>query len=236
MKASDENDLIAYFGYGSLVNLKTLQTGYVSAHPATLKGWRRHWQARRPMQVSMDVAMEDGADSLSSEQIAWAKSIGKAGLEASVSPHDLALLSVHRDRTSTIGGMLVIDRLENLPALDERERLYERVTIDRNDILAGDTGGTLEMIRAQNLFIYVGQITAVGQPPLLQSYLDTVMAGFLEAHGESGVEAFINSTTGFGREIICDRSAPIYPRAVALQADIADRFDAMLAKAGVRFT
>lgn len=229
---SGGSELIAYFGYGSLVNLNTLQTGYVSAHPATLRGWRRHWQARRNTEVSTGVA----SGSVTPEQAAWAGSIGRAGFQASISPHDLALLSVHRDPACTIGGMLVVDRAENLPALDERERLYDRVAISRNDLVGEDLAGILEPISPQNLFIYVGQIAAVGQPPLLQSYLDTVMAGFLEAHGESGVEAFIASTTGFGREIIRDRAAPIYPRAVVLADGLADLFDGMFARAGVRYS
>ncbi len=41
------DELIAYFGYGSLVNRKTLPDNIIDAFPVTLKGWRRHWQ-RRP--------------------------------------------------------------------------------------------------------------------------------------------------------------------------------------------
>jgi len=40
---------IAYFGYGSLVNLGSLRTPYISAHRATLKGWKRSWMSQRNM-------------------------------------------------------------------------------------------------------------------------------------------------------------------------------------------
>jgi len=40
---------IAYFGYGSLVNLGSLRTPYISAHRATLKGWKRTWLSQGDM-------------------------------------------------------------------------------------------------------------------------------------------------------------------------------------------
>jgi len=40
---------IAYFGYGSLVNLGSLRTPYITAHRATLKGWNRTWLSQRNM-------------------------------------------------------------------------------------------------------------------------------------------------------------------------------------------
>ena len=197
-------DLIAYFGYGSLVNLNTLQTGYVCAHPARLKGWRRHWQSRGEFaQAAPGTDTEASGQHRSQEKTAWADAIGRAGYTGSLSPYDLALLSVHRDRNCAIGGMLVIDRLENLAALDERERLYERVVLVRADIEGEGLEDVFEHISENNLFVYVGQTAPPGQPPLLQSYLDTVMAGFLHAHGETGLADFIASTTGFARNIIC---------------------------------
>ena len=39
-------DLIGYFGYGSLVNRKTLRTSYVDAVRGELKGFRREWNIR----------------------------------------------------------------------------------------------------------------------------------------------------------------------------------------------
>jgi hypothetical protein len=41
--------LVAYFGYGSLVNRATLRTEIVHAVPARLLGWRRTWRARPDM-------------------------------------------------------------------------------------------------------------------------------------------------------------------------------------------
>ncbi len=41
--------IIAYFGYGSLVNRATLRTDYLRAAPARLVGWRRSWRPRPDM-------------------------------------------------------------------------------------------------------------------------------------------------------------------------------------------
>jgi hypothetical protein len=41
-----QDGIIAYFGYGSLVNRETLRTAFVDTRRARLKGWRRHWQSR----------------------------------------------------------------------------------------------------------------------------------------------------------------------------------------------
>lgn len=44
-----QGELVAYFGYGSLVNRATLRTEIVSAVPARLNGWRRRWRPRPDM-------------------------------------------------------------------------------------------------------------------------------------------------------------------------------------------
>jgi len=239
--------LIAYFGYGSLVNRNTLAPGYVAAYPARLRGWCRHWQSRgqsrgqswRQSQNRSGKAAGEEKDPgkyprNSAEQAAWLEAIRKAGYNGSVTPQDLALLSVHRDQQSSISGLLVIDRLENLAALDERERLYERVVVPADDLELQDRDALISDVPTSNLFLYVGEPSPPGLPPLLQSYLDTVLLGFLEVHGEDGIEDFLTSTVGFAREIIRDRNAPIYPRAVRPDNGLAARFDALLAQAGVQ--
>ena len=95
-------DTITYFGYGSLVNLETIQTPYVSAAPATLKGWRRTWLSRPAVDGSF------------------------APVEG------LAFLSVEPDSSSEIDGMLVTDHRASLPSLDAREALYSRVELVRS--------------------------------------------------------------------------------------------------------
>lgn len=45
----ERSDVIAYFGYGSLVCRATHRTEIVAAVPARLRGWRRQWRARPDM-------------------------------------------------------------------------------------------------------------------------------------------------------------------------------------------
>jgi cation transport regulator ChaC len=95
---------IAYFGYGSLVNLGSLRTPYISAHRVTLKGWKRAWLAR-PM-VAGSFAADDG----------------------------LAFLSVVAAPTAQIDGLLITDYATSLASLDEREALYSRVDLQADDL------------------------------------------------------------------------------------------------------
>ncbi|MCB1420801.1 MAG: gamma-glutamylcyclotransferase [Notoacmeibacter sp.] len=44
-----DDGLVGIFGYGSLVNRRTLTPGFVAAHPARLSGWRRFWRPRPDM-------------------------------------------------------------------------------------------------------------------------------------------------------------------------------------------
>ena len=97
-------DNIAYFGYGSLVNLGSLRTPYISAHRVTLKGWKRIWLSR-PKEAG-SFASEDG----------------------------LAFLSVVPEPSAEIDGMLITDHASSLKSLDEREALYSRVDLKPEDL------------------------------------------------------------------------------------------------------
>ena len=193
-------DLIAYFGYGSLVNRNTLRTNYVSTQRVQLKGWKRHWQARSK---DCDVS------------------------------NDIALLSIHRDKDCAIDGMLVIDKAESLPSLDQREVEYERVQLGLSDLVVFDE--TLEI--PQTLFVYVGngQGTLSKEKQLLQSYLDAVLFGFYNEFGEAGVLRFFETTEGFSRPLIMDREKPIYARADIVPSELLKWFDEHLEKAGAEF-
>lgn len=58
-------ELVAYFGYGSLVNRATHRTEIVHAVPARLIGWRRYWRPRPDMPgfpaALLTVREEEGA-------------------------------------------------------------------------------------------------------------------------------------------------------------------------------
>jgi len=54
--------------------------------------------------------------------------------------------------------------------------------------------------------------------PVVLSYIDTVVQGFLEVFGRAGAAHFFETTAGWGGPITDDRAAPRYPRATALTA------------------
>lgn len=197
MAPEEAGDLVAYFGYGSLVNRATHRTQIISAVPARLKGWRRVWRARPDM----------------------------PGFPA-------ALLSIRRDPEAVTDGLLVFDRPEHLAAVDVREARYNRIALAPEELLLDHP--LPENCRA---YVYVAQedIPPHPEPPLiLRSYLDAVLQGFLEVHGEEGVRRFVAETEGFEFGFHDDRAGPLYPRAVSLNAGEADFFEMLLSGTAVR--
>ncbi|MBL4890463.1 MAG: gamma-glutamylcyclotransferase [Rhizobiaceae bacterium] len=144
---------------------------------------------------------------------------------------EIALLSIHRYDDAQLHGLIVVDSLENLEAVDKREQGYQRVQLSHDDFVV--QGRALPA----NLYVYVANAANEpdSEPPLLQSYLDAVMQGYLNEYGSSGLAHFIETTTGFERKIILDRSQPRYPRAIELDQTSAELFDNTLREAGVRF-
>ena len=148
---------------------------------------------------------------------------------------DVALLSVRRCERTVVDGILVIDRISNLASLDEREIRYDRVAISADDLEF--TGGARPAWLPSRLYLYEGRPVPADpdRERLIQSYVDTVMHGFLNEHGEAGVLRFMETTDGFGRAIIRDRHEPRYPRATRPAVHHLDWFDRLLKEAGVRF-
>ena len=68
--------------------------------------------------------------------------------------------------------------------------------------------------------------------PLIQSYLDCVLRGYLERWGVLGVRRFVETTAGWHVPIHNDRAAPRYRRAVRITAEEEQLFDRVLADAG----
>ena len=189
------DELIGYFGFGSLVNKHTLRTSYVDIIPASLNGYSRHWQAR-----------------------------------SRTFENHISLLSIHPDESCSIKGMVVLDLLENLPLVDEREAGYSRHKIDHGQLeVAADIN------LPENLYVYIANEIdgATDDGALLQSYLDAVMQGYRNEYGDEGVSHFVDTTKGFQRRIHLDRHEPLYPRDVRLSQDEANLFDQELKRAGV---
>lgn len=147
---------------------------------------------------------------------------------------DVALLSAHRDDACELDGIVFVDAIENLDALDRREARYERIRLVRGQLApAANAFAPGEL--PDTVYLYVGNPGASPAPKLLQSYLDVVLAGYHREFGEAGVARFLDTTDGFDREIVEDRARPIYPRALKTAPHLLAGFDAALARAGVRY-
>lgn len=190
-RLAGEGGLIAYFGYGSLVNPKTHRTNVLHFERAQLRGFARRWQAR-PDPADLPIALLSSAPSTVDDEL---------------------------------DGLLVFDRAENLPALDDREAGYDRLDLSPNDLVLR-SGGALPNCP---LYVYSGRAPFAPDSEhfILQSYLDAVLQGYLHQYGEHGARNFVERTADFDTALITDRNEPHYPRSVELSADEIIHFDAL---------
>ena len=120
---------------------------------------------------------------------------------------EIAFLSVDPAPGTDILGITARVPDGDWAALDLRERAYTRVDV-AHAVSHDHTPGPTAVYRISEGVIEGPSETA----PILLSYIDTVVAGFLDLHGEAGVDNFFATTTGWG-PIRDDRNAPIYSRA-----------------------
>ncbi|KIT16379.1 hypothetical protein jaqu_18640 [Jannaschia aquimarina] len=66
--------------------------------------------------------------------------------------------------------------------------------------------------------------------PILLSYVDVVVQGYLTEFGEAGVGRFFETTDGWDAPIHDDRSAPLYARATPLEPEETALVDRWLAR------
>lgn len=118
-----------------------------------------------------------------------------------------AYLSVEPHACCVIDGLLAQVPGGDWAALDRREVAYEK----------HDAGGQITPAQPGPVALYVippGVLDPEREAhPVLLSYLDMVVSGFLDAFGPDGVARFFTSTAGWDGPLLDDRAAPIYPRA-----------------------
>ncbi len=114
--------------------------------------------------------------------------------------------------------------------LDHRERAYDRITTENV---------THDLPHAPDIAVYAIPEGKHGKPtrahPVLLSYIDTVIKGFLTEFGEAGVARFFETTQGWDAPVAEDRAQPIYPRHTPLSAWERGLVDRHLADLGCRF-
>ena len=123
----------------------------------------------------------------------------------------VAFLTAEPAPGSAIDGLIARVPGADWAALDEREAGYDRHLV---------THLTEHGTEAGDIALYAipeGRHVAPSEAhPVLQSYLDVVLQGYLQVFGEAGLRHFIETTEGWDVPLLLDRAAPVYPRAQTL--------------------
>jgi hypothetical protein len=127
----------------------------------------------------------------------------------------LAFLSVQPQTSGEIAGLIAEVPQADWTALDEREFCYDRLDAT-HQVRHGLNG-------PRNIHIYSVALEKHPQEaqkhPILLSYLDVVLQGYLTEFGEEGAQAFLDTTDGWDTPILDDRAEPLYPRHQVLSTD-----------------
>jgi len=195
---------VTYFGYGSLVNRNTRPVNE-QAQPARLYGWQRVWGHRVQ-------AVENGSQ----------------GARGSCCSLSIEKHRIESDNPDFIDGVVVNIPLADLPTLDQREAGYDRLQLSADDF------DLPESCTASHIHVYVSSATHAGrsnlQYPVLQSYVDCVLAGYCAVFEQNGMQHFVESTVGWDGVIENERDKPRYPRAVQLTESQLALFDSVVNK------
>lgn len=202
---------IVYFGYGSLVNRDTRPPDEPAAR-ARLRGWHRIWEHR--------------VSASASRQPSCSLSIAPDWIRTEVDVPAGCEPGLHDGTSRGIDGVVVPLPIEALAVLDAREEGYERLTLPATefDLPAGLDVEEIHVYRS----LLENRVSATDEHPILQTYVDCCMAGFLNVYGECGLDNFLHATRGWGGQIENDRTQPRYPRAVAIPGDMLARFDRLV--------
>ncbi len=125
-----------------------------------------------------------------------------------------AFLTVVPDPDCTIEGLVAGVPGQDWAALDLRESHYDR--------LPASHSVSHTLAPGANIAIYAipegGRHPPDDDHPILLSYLDVVLQGYLSEFGRDGADRFLHTTTGWDSPILDDRARPRYPRAQELSA------------------
>lgn len=142
----------------------------------------------------------------------------------------VAFLTAIPDAGCTIEGMIARVPGADWAALDEREWAYDRVPA--SDAVSHPVEGVLDIA------VYAvpdhRHSSESSDYPILLSYVDVVVQGYLREFGSAGADRFFATTEGRDLTILNDRAEPRYPRHQQLSADETAFVDERLAALGVR--
>ncbi|SEP78295.1 gamma-glutamylcyclotransferase family protein [Thalassovita taeanensis] len=140
----------------------------------------------------------------------------------------VAFLTAVPDPDTRIDGLIAGVPNGDWRALDAREHAYDRIDLTELP--------DHPLPFPPRVAIYSIPPGKHGTPtmahPILLSYLDVVVQGYLREFGEAGVARFFDTTDGWSAPILDDRAAPHYPRHQPLDPAETTLVDDMLARHG----
>lgn len=140
------------------------------------------------------------------------------------------LLSARPAPGDHIDGLIAAVPGADWDALDAREAAYARH--DASGAVRHPVGHDL------NVAVYAVDLAAFPPPgdddPVLLSYLDVVVQGFLAEFGAGGAAQFFETTEGWQAPVLDDRARPLYPRHQRLTGEETFVVDEGLRRIGAR--
>ncbi len=139
-------------------------------------------------------------------------------------------LTVVPDPGSEVLGLVAKVPNADWRTLDAREHAYER-----RDVTGAVTHHAGREIEVALYALAQGAHEDPGEEhPLVLSYIDAVVQGYLAEYGIDGVGHFFATTSGWHVPVLDDRAHPVYARAQALSVAERDVVDEGLASVGAR--
>jgi len=142
-------------------------------------------------------------------------------------------LSVREAPGAEIWGVMAREPRTRLPDLERREKRYVKV----ESIGVAFRCEAQQQQGPEDLFLFKAapehRRWGCETNPILQSYLDCVLAGYYRTWGEIGINHFLDTTEGWHVPVLQDRHQPHYPRPVSLAPDLADLVDNKLKGHGI---
>ncbi len=141
---------------------------------------------------------------------------------------EAAYLTVVPDPACEIDALVAAVAPQDWPALDQRETAYAKHPA-RHQIEA-------PLPSDAHVVVYAIEDGHHHPPdpasPVLLSYIDVVVQGYLHVFGAAGVARFFETTGGWEAPVHNDRAAPVYSRHQRLSPEETELVDAMLAQRG----
>lgn len=124
-----------------------------------------------------------------------------------------------------VNGVLVQLDSGQLSEFDHRERGYKRIKLHPSALVSA-----LKLSERDNVWIYITEqaIPPCIISPIMQTYVDTVLAGCLEI-SESFAEQFIEHTIGWHHPREDDRHDPKYGNLAGVSQEVMQKIDRLLA-------